>query len=362
MTLSRNFCYSSMTVIFLAATLSACGSTSEVQNNSAAAATSGTTVDVMAAGETAAVGTTNADAADDPAIWRNAADPAASLIVGTDKKAGLHVYSLDGADKFFIDAGRVNNVDLRDNIRIGDTPGILVAASDRGDEANAMLALFRLDPATAKLIPLGKVPAGKGEAYGVCLYRDGQDLSAFMVTKEGSINQVALDLSGAKPTGKIVRELKVQTQSEGCVVDERSARLYVGEEDVGIWRFSASVNQPTTATAVAKADGKQLVADVEGLTIAPEGANGGYLIASSQGDNAYSVYKLSDDSYVGRFRIVKGKFGSTEETDGIDFAPGSFGPGYPDGMFVAQDGENQPSAQNFKMVSWADVKKAMGLQ
>ena len=33
-------------------------------------------IDIAAQGETAPVGTGNADAADDPAIWRNAADPA----------------------------------------------------------------------------------------------------------------------------------------------------------------------------------------------------------------------------------------------------------------------------------------------
>ena len=134
---------------------------------------------VQARGETEAVGTANADAADDPAIWRNPANPAASLIVGTDKKAGLHVYDLTGKDRFFIDAGRVNNVDLKD---MGDA-GVIVAASDRNDPRNAKLALFRLDTATAKLIPLGIVPVGAGEAYGVCLYRTGGRLHAFNVIK-----------------------------------------------------------------------------------------------------------------------------------------------------------------------------------
>ena len=73
-------------------------------------------VTVTARGETTPVGTPNADAADDPAIWRNAANPAASLIVGTDKKAGLYVYGLDGKTRDFLDAGRVNNVDLRDGV------------------------------------------------------------------------------------------------------------------------------------------------------------------------------------------------------------------------------------------------------
>ena len=34
------------------------------------------------------------DAADDPAIWFNQADPTKSLIFGTDKRKGIHVYDL----------------------------------------------------------------------------------------------------------------------------------------------------------------------------------------------------------------------------------------------------------------------------
>ena len=161
------------------------------------------TASVPARGETQAVGTANADAADDPAIWRNPADPGASLIVGTDKKAGLYVYDLQGKQKSFIDAGRVNNVDLRDM----GAAGIIVAASDRNDVANAKLALFRLDPTTATLTALGKLSAGAGEAYGICLYRESNALYAFNVLKDGTINQVALDLSSGAPAGRIVRSM-----------------------------------------------------------------------------------------------------------------------------------------------------------
>ncbi|MCP3730784.1 phytase [Sphingomonas sp. MG17] len=311
---------------------------------------------VTARGETEAVATANADAADDPAIWRNPADPVASLIVGTDKKAGLHVYDLTGKSRFFIDAGRVNNVDLKDMGPLG----IIVAASDRNDKLNARLALFRLDPATAKLTPLGIVPVGAGEAYGVCLYRSAGKLHAFNVIKDGTIRQVELDLSGAAPTGKLLRTMKLATQSEGCVADERTHRLYVAEEDIGLWRFDARADGSTDAIPMAKADGAQIVADTEGVTLAPEGdGNGGYLIVSSQGDHAYAVYRLSDDRFVGRFRIAPGKLGATEETDGIDFAPGDFGPGYPGGLFVAQDGYNPPKAQNFKLAAWDDIKAAL---
>jgi len=318
-------------------------------------------VSVTARGETTPVGTANADAADDPAIWRNVADPAGSLIVGTDKKAGVYVYGLDGTVRDFIDAGRVNNVDLKDGVTIDGAPGILVVASDRNDLLNAKLALFRLDPATAKLTALGTVAAGQGEAYGICLYRDAAGTSAFIVLKDGTINQVALDASGATPTGTIVRTMKLGTQSEGCAADDRTGRLYVAEEDVGLWRFDARTAGSTVPVKIAAADGKNIVADAEGVAIAAVGEKDGYVLVSSQGDNAYAVYRLADDSYVGRFRIAAGAVGATEETDGIELMLGDFGPAYPGGLFIAQDGSNAAGAQNFKLVAWNDIKGALGL-
>ncbi|UVO49973.1 phytase [Sphingomonas sp. SUN019] len=308
---------------------------------------------VTASRETDAVATANADAADDPAIWRNGADPARSLIVGTDKKAGLNVYDLTGKQRSFADAGRVNNVDLIAD-QIAGEAGVLVAASDRNDVLAAKVALFRLDTAAATLVPLGTVGAGAGEAYGICLAARGGGVDAFVVLKDGTINQVALDLSGARPAGRIVRTMKLATQSEGCVVDARTQRLYVAEEDAGIWRFDARADGPTTAIPVAKVDGRNLVADVEGLALA-----GKWLVASSQGDNAYAVYDLATDAYVGRFRIGAGTLGATSETDGIEVAIGDFGPDFPAGVMIAQDGDNAPNAQNFKVVDWRQVEAAI---
>lgn len=316
-------------------------------------------VSVQARGETVPVGTANADAADDPAIWRNAADPARSLILGTDKKAGVYVYGLDGKVRDFSNAGRVNNIDLRDGVSFSDGKGILAVASDRNDITHARLALFRLDPVTAKLTPLGTVDGGAGEAYGICLSQDVSGLSAYSVLKDGSIHQVALDVSGAAPVGKIVRSMKLGTQSEGCAVDDRTGRLYVTEEDVGLWRFDAG---STTPVKMAAADGKNIVADAEGVAVAPSGAKGGYVIVSSQGDNAYTLYNLADDRYVGRFRIAAGVVGATEETDGIDMVTGDFGPDFPGGLFVAQDGNNAAGAQNFKLVAWDDILASLSLR
>lgn len=312
--------------------------------------------EVTARAETMPVGTGgNSDAADDPAIWRNPVDPAASLIVATDKKAGLHTYGLDGKSRAFDPAGQLNNVDL---VELADGR-VLVVASDRNDLASARLRLYWLAPSGA-LTSYGAVPGGAGEAYGLCLWRTKDALYAFSVLKAGNVHQVRLDLSGPVPTGTIVRSLKIATQTEGCVVDPRNKTLFVGEELAGIWRFGAAEDAPVTGELVARVDGRQLVADVEGLAIAPKGPEGGWLIASSQGDNAYAVYSLPDLTPAGRFRIVAGILGATEETDGIEVALGTFGANFPGGLFVAQDGGNVP-AQNFKLVAWDDIVAALDL-
>ncbi len=351
----------SVTIYCSFITLSACSTTEIEVPIAQRIANANPAASVTARGETEPVGTNNADAADDPAIWRNATDPAASLIVGTDKKAGLYVYGLDGKRRDFLDAGRINNVDLKADVTINGQSAILVAASDRNDLAHAKLALFRLDPASAKLIALGAIEGGAGEAYGVCLGRDASGVSAFIVLKDGTINQVALDTSGVTPQGKIVRTMKLGTQSEGCVVDDRTHTLYVAEEDVGLWRFDAGASGSVAPVKIASADGQEIVADAEGVALAPMGETGGYVIVSSQGDNAYTLYGLPDERYIGRFRIADGAIGGSEETDGIELMLGDFGPGYPGGLFIAQDGHNGVKAQNFKLVAWDDIVKAMEL-
>ena len=280
-----------------------------------------------------------------------------SLIVATDKKAGLYVYGMDGAVRHFVAAGRVNNVDLIDAGR----HGVLVVASDRNDTAHAKLLVLRLDTQQATLKVLGTADGGAGEAYGVCLWRRGSVLHAFSVLKSGAITQVRLDLRSSGIHGTVERQFTMDSQSEGCVVDPRTQTLYVGEEARGVWAFNLNKAGTPPRRLVAAVDGQQLIADVEGLALAPEGRRGGWLVVSSQGDNSFALYRLPTLQPAGRFRISGGALGSVEETDGIALSLGSHGPGFEHGLFVAQDGVNAPAAQNFKLVPWERVLQAAGL-
>lgn len=316
-------------------------------------------VTVTATAETPPVGTAREDAADDPAIWRNPANPAASLVVGTDKKGGLYVYDLKGAQKSFLAARGLNNVDLV------ELPGgqVLAIASDRSDLAMGQLFIARLDTATGKLAFVTRVAVGPGEGYGVCggdVEADGS-FTVYSAFKSGAIYRTGLQFIGGELADQTELLNSVPTQTEGCIYDKRTGMLYIGEEDVGIWAMPGfGQGGAEDRKLVAPIDNNMLVADVEGLAIAPEGGDGGYLVASSQGDNAYAVFRLPDITPVGRFRIAAGTFGSVEETDGIELDNRDFGPDFPKGLFVAQDGMNAPRAQNFKYARWDEILAALG--
>ncbi len=89
-------------------------------------------IKVEAKAETAAI---KGDA-DDPAIWVHPSDPAKSLVVGTDKKAGLNLYRMDGSLVTHLPDGELNNVDLRD-FKLAGKAISLVGSSRRDDDTIA---------------------------------------------------------------------------------------------------------------------------------------------------------------------------------------------------------------------------------
>lgn len=182
------------------------------------------------------------------------------------------------------------------------------------------------------------------------------DLRAFIVTKEGSIIDMSVRLSDSVPAVDVNRVFKLETQPEGCVVDDRTDMLYVGAENVGIWSFDLNQEKPEPVQfAVLKAG--ELTADVEGLALAPDGATGGYLLAIT----AMPFMTSKAERFASRFVVKDGYIDTTSDTDGIELMLGDFGPDYPGGVFVAQDGDNGEGTQNFKFLSWDAIRKSLYL-
>jgi len=300
-------------------------------------------LEVAAAVETEPVNT-GGDSADDATLWVNPSDPAQSLVIGTNKKRGLAVYDLTGKEIQFLADGQMNNVDHRDT---------LVTASNRSNDS---IAIYRINVETRRLENVAADEIKTIEAYGSCMYKSSKTGKVYYIvtSKLGVFEQYELLDTGKGVSAKRVRQIKVGSQLEGCVADDELGYLYVGEEDVGIWKYSAEPDADPARKEVDRArPGGSLVADVEGLTIA-YGSNGkGYLIASSQGNSTYAIYRREgDNTYVKSFRIVAGSIDQVTETDGIDVTTANLGPRFPHGVFIAQDGADDKGKQNFKLVPW----------
>lgn len=314
---------------------------------------------VTAAVETAPAGS-QGDSADDPAIWLNPQDRAASLVLGTNKQTGLVVYTLDGVLAQDLRIGRLNNVDLRQS---GDRAYDVAVASN--DQANA-ISVFFIDRATREVSHRGDVPVNTIEPYGICQGREnGLDYAA-VTYKDGTVEIWELTATATELGGTLIRSVKLASQLEGCVFDEAQGLLFIGEEARGLWKlaYREDAAKPELIDEVGGKAG--LVADVEGVSLWRGKDGAGWIVVSSQTHDRFVVYdRKAPHVSPGSFSVEESfnpNIDNVTHTDGLDVNSGAL-PGFPRGLFAAQDDGNPKKGQdqNFKLVSWADIEAALGL-
>jgi 3-phytase len=292
-------------------------------------------------------------------------------VIGTDKKAGLNVYDMQGRLIQHLPDGKMNNVDLREGFMLGGQPVVLVTASDR---TNKSVAIYRLDTQARRLINVadGLQPTEQGDPYGQCMYRSARTGKTYVFINDSNGEKRQWELADAG-NGRVravrVRDFVFSTQVEGCVADDDAGKLYVAEEDVGLWSLSAEPDGGSAMTMLARiTENPALKDDLEGVGLYDLGDGRGYLVVSSQGNDSYAVFRREgDQAYLGSFIVVadgvRGIDG-VSETDGLDVSSRNLGPGFEHGALVAQDGRNvlPGDTQNFKYVPWKSIADALGLE
>ncbi|MEU9715072.1 phytase [Streptomyces sp. NPDC047976] len=319
--------------------------------------------------------------ADDPAIWRNSADPGRSLVVATAKQGGLRVYDLDARQVQSIPApagpgtddapGRFNNVDLVQGLRLARGPADVAVVSDRG---NDRLRIYRIDrdrpggPLTDITDP-GVRPVFSADqaeineqktAYGLATWTDRKTGRSYALVSQRNRTRIALLELLPTPAGTVgyrqVRTIDLPSsfrlpngttwapcaepgelpQVEGMVVDPADGTLYAGQEDVGIWRIDAGLTGTPKLIDKVREYGVPSTYDPQTEECTP-GADPGFggkrltadvegltLVTEPDGDGYLLASSQGDDTFVaydrerGDHNEFEGAFRITAASAGLD--------------------------------------------
>lgn len=307
------------------------------------------------------------DVADDTAIWVDPTSPGNSLVIADNKATsggGVGVFDMNGSMLQFRQEGAIGNVDLRTDFPLSGSAAVLVGGNNR--TTNTM-ALWLLDTTTGTLSPVAARSISTfAPNYGFCMYHSkvsGKFYAFVTPNGAGSIQQFELLDNGAgKVDAVLVRTLPMSSITESCVADDDLGQLYVGQEDVGLWKYGAEPSAGTSRSSVDTAGGGRLVADIEGMSIAYGPSGSGYLFVSSQGDSTIAVYdRAGNNAFLRKFKVVaNGAIDAVTGTDGLDVTSLNVGPGFEQGLLVVHDESNTGgTTSNLKYVPLGSVLQAI---
>ena len=320
-------------ILFITA-LAACGGGSATSESGPAP------LGVMPSGETDPSGDP-----DDMAVWLDPNDVAASVILVCDKQDKyLIAYDLSGRELWRLSLGRANNVYVRGNT---------IAFSERDNDE---IVVLTMDPATRTARVTRTIAANGFNVYGFCLYRSDR-LYGFVSSKTGEVRQYEIE------SGALVRTIHVGSQSEGMAADDEARRVFIAEEDNGLYAYGAEPGDGSQRAVIDTVSTSSLTADLEGVCIYGTPGGAGYVIVSSQGNDSYAIYDRSPPyAHRGSFEIIPNGAGvdGTQRTDGIEVVSGFLSAAYPFGMFLAHDSEPVAS-RSVKLVAWEHIADPLGL-
>jgi 3-phytase len=310
---------------------------------------------------------------DDPAIWINRADPAASLVLGTDKDAdgALYVFGLDGRihpDKVVRGLLRPNNVDVAYDVPLGDERVDIAVVTER--YANR-LRVYRLPELAA--IDGGGIPVFVGERardpMGIALYTRPSDGALFAIVsrsdafapRDGYLHQYRLADDGTgQLRGLFTRAFGTWSgakEIEAIAVDDALGYVYYSDEMYGVRKYHADPRADDADEQLAEfGTGGEFARDHEGISIYEHADGTGYILVSDQQADLFRIYPRAgsaDDPH--RHALLATVRLATRDSDGSAVTATAL-PGFPGGLFVAMSTD-----RTFQFYAWEDIRRAAGL-
>jgi len=304
---------------------------------------------------------------DDPAIWINRADPAQSLILGTDKNVdgALYVFGLDGRihhDKVVRGLVRPNNVDIAYGVMVGGKPVDIAVVTERYAHRLRVYRLPDMAPVDG-----GGIPVFAGErardCMGIALYTRPADGAVFAIVsrsdylapRQGYLHQYRLVDDGTGTLrGVFTRsfgEWSGTKEIEAIAVDDELGHVYYSDENFGIRKYHADPLADDADEELAVIGREGFVEDREGISIYRTGPGTGYLIVSDQQRNAFRLYRREGTAErPHEHAFLKSVDVSAIESDGSEVTAVGLGPAFPHGLFVAMS-----NGRVFHLYAWEDL-------
>lgn len=310
---------------------------------------------------------------DDPAIWINRANPAESLIVGTDKDTdgALLVYGLDGKEKPELSVRgivRPNNVDIAYDVFVGGKRVDIAVVTERYAHRLRVYRLPDMAPIDGGGIPVFEGQVAR-DAMGIALYRRPSDDAVFAVVsrsdlgapKENYLHQYRLVDDGTGTLrGVFTRSFgkwSGKKEVEAIAVDQELGYIYYSDEGAGVRKYHADPLVEDSDDELAFFGTTGFARDHEGISIYPTGPGVGYILVSNQQANTFRVFSREgtaasphEHTFVTSVRL------STDQSDGSDVTPVSL-PGFPGGLFVAMSTD-----KTFHFYAWEDIARVAHLK
>ncbi|TDQ11006.1 phytase [Pedobacter metabolipauper] len=297
---------------------------------------------------------------DDPAIWVNPADPAQSLVIGTDKdeNGGLYVFDLKGkaiTSKIVRGLKRPNNVDIVYGLMLNGKPVDVAVTTERMTHKIRIFSLPDMKPVDNGGLPVfeGETLEGHRDLMGISLYTspakeiyaivgrktgplDGSYLWQYLLTDDGKGNvKATLKRKFGKYSGK--------KEIEAIAVDNEMGYVYYSDEQFGVRKYYADPSKGNEELAVFAKEGFK--EDHEGISIYKTTDSTGYVLVSDQAANQFKVFKRE-----GSNAFVKSIPMSTNNSDGSDVVSVPLNADFKHGLFVAMSDN-----KTFQFYRWEDL-------
>ncbi|MCF2517649.1 phytase [Dyadobacter sp. CY351] len=341
--------------------LTSCGEKKQLHADQAAAAE-----DTLAVIKPRYITDTVAHDTDDPAVWINPADPAASLIIGTDKdqNGGLYVFDLKGKmlkDKTIHGLQRPDNVDIEYGLMLNGKKTDIAVTTERFTHKLRIYALPDMKPLDGGGIAVFEGQQGENhrDLMGIALYKNvSGKIYAIVGRKSGPTDGTYLWQYLLEDNGKgnvkatLVRKFGAYSglkEIEAIAVDDKLGYVYYSDEGKGVRKYYADPEKGNAELALFATTG--FTEDHEGISIYELTDSTGYILVSDQGANSFQIFPREGDAGdANKHTLLKKITVLANKSDGSETVSVPLNADFPKGLFVVMSDD-----KTFHLYRWEDI-------